>query len=78
MKRMIFTVLLAVFVCCSLTVISAELLWENTAGDRVPDRAILRFLRKAFDHARGAMAYLEGFSLKELRERMGEEAWTMD
>lgn len=37
MKRMIFTVLLAVFVCCSLTVISAEFLWENTAGDRVPE-----------------------------------------
>lgn len=52
--------------------------WKAEAGDRVPDRAILRFLRKAFDHARGAMAYLEGFSLKELRERMGEEAWTMD
>lgn len=52
--------------------------WKAEAGDLVPDRAILRFLRKAFDHARGAMAYLEGFSLKELRERMGDESWTVD
>ena len=52
--------------------------WKAETGDLVPDRAILRFLRKAFDHARGAMTYLEGFSLKELRERMGEETWTMD
>lgn len=52
--------------------------WKAEAGDLVPDRAILRFLRKAFDQARGAMAYLEGFSLKEMRERMGEDAWTMD
>ena len=52
--------------------------WKTEVGDLVPDRALLAFLRKAFDHARGAMAYLEGFSLKELRERMGEKAWTMD
>lgn len=52
--------------------------WKTEVGDLVPDRALLAFLRKAFDHARGAMAYLEGFSLKELRERMGEDAWTAD
>ena len=52
--------------------------WQAEAGDLVPDRALLRFLRKAFDDARGAMAYLEGFSLKELRERMGDEPWTVD
>lgn len=52
--------------------------WKAEAGDLVSDRAILRFLRKAFDHARGGMAYLEGFSMKELQKRMGEEAWTMD
>lgn len=52
--------------------------WKAEAGDLVPDRALLRFLRKAFDDARGAMAYLEGFSLKELRRRMGDEPWTVD
>lgn len=52
--------------------------WKAEAGDLVPDRALLRFLRKAFDDARGAMAYLEGFSLKELRERMGDGPWTVD
>ena len=52
--------------------------WKAEAGDLVPDRALLRFLRKAFDDARGAMAYLESFSLKELRRRMGDEPWTVD
>ena len=52
--------------------------WKAEAGDLVPDRALLRFLRKAFDDARGAMSYLEGFSLKELRERMEDEPWTVD
>ena len=52
--------------------------WKAETGDRVPDRAVLAFLRKAFDYARGAIACLEGFSLKELRERMGDRPWTVD
>lgn len=52
--------------------------WKAETGDLVPDRALLRFLRKAFDHARGAMTYLEDFSLKELRERMEDGSWTVD
>ena len=49
--------------------------WKEEAGDLVPDRALLAFLRRGFDGARGAMAYLEGFSLGELRERMEDETW---
>ena len=52
--------------------------WKAEVGDLVPDRAVLAFLRKAFDYVRGAMTYLEGFSLKELRERMEGGPWTMD
>lgn len=37
MKRMLFVVLLAVFVCCSLMVISAEFMWEETGADTVPE-----------------------------------------
>ena len=49
--------------------------WKGEAGDLVPDRALLAFLRRAFDGARGAISYLEGFSLKELRERKEETQW---
>ena len=49
--------------------------WKAEAGDLVPDRALLAFLRRAFDGARGAISYLEGFSLKELRERKEETQW---
>lgn len=63
------------------TLLEAQLLfyhWKEEAGDLVPDRVLLAFLRKAFDYARGGMAYLEGFSLKELQRNMEERAWTME
>ena len=60
------------------TLLSAQAVfyhWKEEAGDLVPDRALLAFLRRAFDGARGAISYLEGFSLKELRERKEETQW---
>lgn len=42
MKRTVCAVLLAVFVCCSLTVVSAEILWEEAAVDRVPEKLTLQ------------------------------------
>ncbi len=52
--------------------------WKAEAGDLVRDGVVWAFVGKAFDYARGAIKYLEGFSLKELRERMGDEPWTVD
>ena len=41
--------------------------YKNEVGDAVPDRAVLAWMRRAFDgRAGGSASYLAGWSLKEL------------
>ena len=46
--------------------------YKNEAGDQTPDRTVLAVMRRGYDWLGGSVEALEGFSMRELLERMRE------